>query len=57
MDQIISDRMLPSSQQVCCLDRLSILDDDTEGEDGLMPFWLLLQNILSGKRILRRGSY
>lgn len=50
MEQIIPDRMLPSSQQVRCLDRFSILDDDAESEDGLMPFWLLLQNILPEKQ-------
>ncbi|KAG8407399.1 hypothetical protein J3458_020876 [Metarhizium acridum] len=50
MGQIILDCILPSSQQVRCLDRFSILDDDAEGEDGLVPFWLLLQNILTEKR-------
>lgn len=47
MNDNMADCVLPSSAQVRCLDRFSILDDDFEGEDGLVPFWALLQSILS----------
>lgn len=46
MNDKTGDCILPSSPQVRCLDRFSILDDDFESEDGLVPFWALLQKIL-----------
>lgn len=49
MDRKIADCILPNSPQVRCLDRFSILGDDLEGDDGLVPLWPLLQSVLSGK--------
>lgn len=38
--------VLPCSEAKRYLDRFSILDDDCEGSDGLVPFWPLLEKLL-----------
>ncbi|KAK5991259.1 Poly(ADP-ribose) glycohydrolase-like protein [Cladobotryum mycophilum] len=43
-----SSSVLPNSPTQRCLDRFSILEDQ-EGEDGLVEFWPLLQEILKQK--------
>lgn len=37
---------LPHASNRRCLDRFSVLEDEDEGDDGLVPFWKLLRKIL-----------
>ncbi|PTB41555.1 uncharacterized protein TrAFT101_009837 [Trichoderma asperellum] len=45
MESLWPDLLLPTSPSRRCLDRFSFLD--TEGRDGLVAFWPLLEHILS----------